>query len=195
MARVRKATSYWVRSCRVPCVWDSRLGTRLLYLGFACLACGCQRKAETELAEGATATGTATFIGPDTRVHPTGELGRASDYTMSVESVKDCPSEGPFAPKRGNVKLGLEVLLEGTSSREVPANSFYATLEDGAGNTYASTLAGCEPPLPAVRVDNGKKARGYVTFEVPNGAQKLVLRYAPLVIGPGKEELRFAVER
>ena len=173
---------------------EARFGASLVIgLGLACLALGCQRKSETELAEGSSAT--ATFIGPDTRIHPPGELARAPDYTMSVESTKECPSEGPFAPKRGNVKVGLEVLLEGTSQREVPANAFYGVLEDGAGNTYPPTLAGCEPPLPAVRVQNGSKARGFISFEIPNGARKLTFRYAPMVIGPGKEELKFAVER
>lgn len=101
---------------------------------------------------------------------------------------------GPFAPARGHDKVGVEVVVQGSTGNEVPVNPFYATLTD-ASATYRSTLAGCEPALPSVRVIRDQTARGFVTFEVPSGARKLELRYAPTVIGPGLEELRFLVER
>lgn len=134
-------------------------------------------------------------LGADTRAHAVGELGIAPDYSMSVDSDKECPLEPPFASKRGFVKVGFEVSVEGTSAREVPVNPFYATLYDGTGESYTSTLAGCEPGLPSVRVTSGKKARGFVTFEIPRGARKLELRYTPVVIGRTSEELRFAINR
>jgi hypothetical protein len=137
----------------------------------------------------------ATIISTDTQVHPEGELARGRDYTMSVESVRDCPLEGPFAPKKGFSKLGIEVELEGQSSVEVPVNPFYATLYEPSLENYASTLAGCEPGLPSVRVTAGHEARGFVTFEVPKASRIFELRYTPLVIGPGTEELRFKVVR
>lgn len=134
-------------------------------------------------------------LGLDTRVHPPGELGQARDYSMSVDSIKDCPLEPPFAPKRGNSKVGLEISLQGTSDREVPVNVFYATLYDARGDSFSATLAGCEPALPSIRLTRGKTARGFITFEIPKSAEKLELRYAPLVIGPGTEELKFAINR
>lgn len=113
---------------------------------------------------------------------------------MSVETVRECQMEGPFAARRGNTKLAVEVVIEGTTTREVPSNPFYATLRDAAGNDRPSTLAGCEPALPSVRVTQGQKARGFLTFEIPKGLHQLELRYAPIVIGPGVEELKFLVE-
>jgi hypothetical protein len=124
-----------------------------------------------------------------------GELGRAADYTMSVEAVRDCPVTGALAPKRGLVKVGLDVALEGTSAREVPANAFYASLRSLAGEAYSGTLTGCEPALPSVRLTQGAKARGHVVFEVPRTAMNLELRYAAPVIGGGVEELRFTIQR
>jgi hypothetical protein len=132
---------------------------------------------------------------PDTHPRAMGELGHAHDYSMSVESVRDCPMDAPFAPKRGFVKVGVEVVIEGTTALEVPVNPFYATVTDRAGDTYTSTLAGCEPGLPSVRVTAGKQSRGFATFEIPKAARKLELRYAPIVIGPGTEELRFTLTR
>jgi hypothetical protein len=134
-------------------------------------------------------------VGLDTRIHPMGELGRTRDYSMAVESIKECPMDPPFAPKRGNTKIGVEVSIEGASEREVPVNAFYASLADARGDSYSATLAGCEPALPSLRLTNGKAARGFITFEIPKTAEKLELRYAPLVIGPGTEELKFVVNR
>jgi hypothetical protein len=93
------------------------------------------------------------------------------------------------------VKVAVDVALEGASRLEVPANPFYATLVTESGESVASTLAGCEPSLPSIRLVAGQKARGLVTFEIPKATRKFEVRYAPLVIGPGVEELRFAMTR
>lgn len=157
-------------------------------------ASGC-RTAESDNRAVGSSSAAADIVGLDTRVHPIGEVGRTRDYSMSVESSKDCPLDPPFAPKRGSAKVGVEVAIRGESDREVPVNAFYATLVDARGDSYSATLAGCDPALPSVRLTNGKTARGFVTFEVPKTADKLELHYAPLVIGPGTEELKFAVVR
>lgn len=172
------------RRLRVPCA----------ELAVLALVVGCA-KSHADNQVGATSAAAQEVLGLDTRVHPLGELGQARDYSMSVDSIKDCPLEPPFAPKRGNSKIGLEVSLQGTSDREVPVNVFYATLYDTRGDTFSATLAGCEPALPSLRLTRGKTAQGFVTFEVPKSAEKLELRYAPLVIGPGTEELKFAINR
>ena len=49
---------------------------------------------------------------------------------MSMDSDKECPLDSPFSTRRGFVKFGIEVSLEGTSAVEVPVNPFYATLYD-----------------------------------------------------------------
>jgi hypothetical protein len=137
----------------------------------------------------------AVVLGAEARIHAPGELGHARSYTMSVEGSKDCPMERPFLPAPGSVKVGIEVVLEGTAAHEVPINPFYASLHTPDGAVRAATLAGCEPSLPSVRVTRGQKVRGYVTFELPVTTRAFELRYAPLVIGSGPEELRFALTR
>jgi hypothetical protein len=163
-------------------------------LGIAALTPACSRS-HTDNQVAASSGAGAPILSLDTKVHSLGELGQARDYSMSVESIKDCPMDPPFAPKRGNAKVGLEVSIQGVSDREVPVNVFYATLYDAREDSYRATLAGCEPSLPSLRVTNGKTARGFVTFEIPKTADKLELRYAPLVIGPGTEQLKFSVVR
>lgn len=137
----------------------------------------------------------AEIVGAQKPVHSPGELGVARDYTMSVESVQPCAVERPFRPEPGIDKLGVEVVIEGKSEREVPVNPFYATLRDGTDETYSSTLAGCRPVLEAVRVTRGDKARGFITFDVPKSARKLEMTYNPVVIGGGREELKFDLGR
>jgi hypothetical protein len=159
------------------------------------LGCALACHERTETPPPAPSAESAMMLGGEPRAHPIGELAIAPDYSMSMESDKECPLDSPFATKRGFVKMGIELSVEGTSSSEVPVNPFYATLYDASGDMFANTLAGCEPGLPSVRVTSGVKARGFVTFEIPRGARKLELKYAPIIIGRGPEEVRFAVAR
>ena len=137
----------------------------------------------------------AQLVGVEKTVNPLGTLARARDYAMRVDSVKLCEVEPPFQPKPDRVILGIRVQLEGSSSRAVPANAFYALLRDSTGDEYTSTLAGCQPQLMAVLLKNGERAEGYISFEIPRARRQLQMRYAPQVIGPGVEELWFDVER
>jgi hypothetical protein len=70
-------------------------------------------------------------------------------------------------------------------------NPFYATLIDAGGDEHSATLAGCTPPLRAMRVVKGEKTRGFISFEIPTTVKTMTLVYAPTVIGAGREELRF----
>lgn len=167
----------------------------LLALLLVPLAAGCHARGEGTAPSPSAGTPSGLVMGSEDRAYLLGELGVAPDFTMSVESDKECPEATAFAPKRGFIKFGVEVSISGTSTVEVPVNPFYATLHDSTGDVYTSNLAGCDPGLPAVRVTTGKKARGFVTFEIPTMSRKLELRYAPTIIGRTGEELKFTVTR
>ncbi|HVW24541.1 MAG TPA: DUF4352 domain-containing protein [Polyangiaceae bacterium] len=158
-------------------------------------AVACHARADGPPPPPSPSAESATILGGEPRVHPEGELAVLRDYTMSVESDKECREDTPFASKRGYVKFGIEVTLEGTSAVEVPVNPFYATLYDSNGDVYTSTLAGCDPGLVSMRVTTGKKARGFITFEIPATSRKLELHYEPTIIGRTAEEARFVVVR
>jgi hypothetical protein len=123
-----------------------------------------------------------------------GAVAVAEDYEMSVEGVRDCALPPPFEARKGHKKVAVEVVIEGKSAREVPVNPFYASVESAEG-AFEATLAGCKPMLRPERVTRGKKARGIITFEVPNSARRLRLTYAPTIIGSGREDLRFDLGR
>jgi hypothetical protein len=173
----------------------ARRGKRVV-LSVPLAIAGCHAHPDAPAPERAAPSAESTLVlGAEARVHSMGELAVAADYTMSLESDKECLLDSPFAPRRGFVKVGLELSVEGTSAVEIPVNPFYATLYDSNGDAYRSTLAGCEPGLPPVRLTSGKQARGFVSFEIPGASRHLELRYTPQIIGRGPEELRFTVVR
>ena len=101
----------------------------------------------------------------------------------------------PHKPKKGNIKLGVEMQIEGTADKDVPVNPFYAKVTDADGYSYTSTFGGCDPELKSVRVNKGEKARGWVTFEVPDKAKDLKLTYNPCIISTVKQEVKFDLGR
>lgn len=137
----------------------------------------------------------ARTFGPSPASHAVGERAESRDYFMTLVRVTTCDVEPHFRPARGRIKLGLEVLIEARSLREVPANQFLATLRDAQARDYQADLAGCTPTLRADRLTQNQKAQGFITFEVPVDATGLVMTYAPFVVGVGSEELTFALGR
>lgn len=134
-------------------------------------------------------------LGPEPTLHGVGERALARDYAMTVLSVESCVVEPHFRPAKGHIKLGVQVELEGRSERQVPANPFVATLLDSEQQGYQVDIAGCTPTLRARQLSRGQKAKGYISFEVPDAARGLVMSYAPFVVGAGPEELKFSLQR
>ena len=134
-------------------------------------------------------------VGSTDRVYTVGELGHARSYTLSVEQLQECKPQPPFQPKRGYYRLGIEVVIEGTGTAEVPVNPFYGTVEDHAKDEHHSTLADCESGLRPVRVTKGQSARGWITFDLPRSSRELRFVYSPMIIGVGRDRVRFDLGR
>lgn len=140
-------------------------------------------------------TPTAPTLALSAAPYAVGERAEARDYFLTLVRVTTCDVEAHFSPAPGRVKLGLEVLIEAKSAREVPANPFLATLRDAQTRDYEADLAGCTPTLGANRLSGNKQARGFITFELPREATGLVMTYSPFVVGVGLEELTFSLGR
>lgn len=142
---------------------------------------------------GAVGTGGSGGQVPDAGppVTPVGQTGYAKNYSMVVETVKECVVPPYFEPAAGNIKLGVGVVIEATTTLEVSVNPFYAKVTDSNGTAYTSTFGGCTPDLKSVKLTQGQKATGWITFEVPKSAFGFVLSYNPIIIGGGKQELLF----
>ncbi len=109
-------------------------------------------------------------------LHRLGERVETREFSLTVGAVKECPR--PYL-KEGNVLLGVELVIEALAERDINVNPFYAQVADADGLRYRPTLQGCEPRLSAVRLAQGERARGFVTFELPSRARRLELRYEP----------------
>jgi len=124
-----------------------------------------------------------------------GDTATATDYQITLKSVRECRVEPYLRPKAENQMLGVELLIEGTRDRDVAVSPFHAKLQDADGNSYAATLAGCRPILPSVRVAKGEKVEGWVSFELPRAAREPTLNYEPTIIGAPPQPLRFSLGR
>lgn len=94
----------------------------------------------------------------------------------------------------GYVYLVIEALIENVGDDEAPYNPLYFSAKDGDGFEYSPSAFGASPALQSGTLPQGDRARGFVTFEVREGATGLVVTYEPLVLLGGFEPLRVAVE-
>lgn len=171
-----------------------------LVVAGALLACK-KKSAPTTTATPTTAETASTGTASDTpafdssKIYKVGDKAQAPDFSMSIENVKECKVPYYFKPKKGNIKLGVEVQLEGSADKDVPVNPFYAKITDGDGYSYTSTFGGCSPELKSVRINKGEKARGWITFEIPEKSKGLKLTYNPFIISTVKQEVKFDLGR
>lgn len=159
----------------------------IVRLAFGLLCGGCDEPTAPRPQRAATPTSSA-------RVYRIGELSTQADYSMSVESVRECPPEPGFPPAPGARRIGVEVAIEGLSDRQVPVNPFYATLTDNDDDRYGMAFHGCTPELAPVRVTRDQKAQGFISFEVPKAARGFQLRYDPKLVSAQHQVARFSVE-
>ena len=119
-----------------------------------------------------------------TKLFSVGETATAKDYKIKVANVKECKRKGfTSRPKKGNIFLGVEVLIESTASDTFLASPGQAKIVDADGITinykylYKST---CDPRLDAAtQLQTGEKAKGWITFEVGKDKSGLKLSYTP----------------
>jgi hypothetical protein len=153
------------------------------------------RKDAGHLEQGASLKRDARTPAPPSKLHRLGETASTEDYRFRVEHIKHCETEPYFRPRRGNVKLGVEVTVESTAATAVMINPFYAWVSDSHGKSYYFTLAGCEPTLQAMHLEPKQKADGWLTFEVPESANDLELSYGPPTASGATPAVRFSLRR
>lgn len=105
------------------------------------------------------------------------DVGDYSQYLgeTSVQQVADpwVPDDGS-KPRDGYRFVAVELLHKNNTSGDIPvfADAQMFTLTDKDRFVYAPVpTGGARPRLPPVQLDVGKKARGWVTFEIPRNAE------------------------
>lgn len=118
---------------------------------------------------------------------------RGSGYVMRVHGVRRCAADTLHPAPDGKHWLGVEVEIDATGQRHVPANPFYAELVDEAGHRYRSAPGPCRTELRHAPLLAGSSARGWVSFLVRDQATHLELRYAPRLPFAADEVLTFTL--
>ena len=125
-----------------------------------------------------------------------GETVSQSDYRLTIFKTHDCTAGKEGIVGKGNMALGVEVLIEHTGSKQLPYNPTYAQIKDSAGRKYKGTpMNYCKPELPMFvdNVDPHKPLRGFITFEMPATAAGLKLTYCPYMWN--QQEISFDLGR
>lgn len=116
-------------------------------------------------------------------------------FRMTAVSVQRCAPSRLHAARAHYYVLGVLVRIEALSHVGIPVNPFYARLVDADGVGYRARLDGCKPALGGPPLAWHRSASGFISFEVPEKASGLELRYAPELPGARGEELDFALGR
>ncbi len=111
---------------------------------------------------------------------------------LEVVETKRCKPKPWVSPPDGFRNVGVLVELRASASQGVPANPFYARLVDAEDKTYRPQLGGCEPALSHRPLGRGERARGWITFEIPERTTRATFRYDPFLADGGSEP--FATE-
>jgi len=113
-----------------------------------------------------------------------GETAEAENYKLTVISVAECKPKGyTTRPKKGNIYLGAEVLVESKADRTLFVSPVNGKVVDADGITINHKFvykSSCQPKLAAsTRLEKGEKAKGFLTFEVGKDAKGLKLSFTP----------------
>ncbi len=163
----------------------------------------CKKKDSTPTATTDTATAAPTPTPPPaptftTKTFNVGDNAKAFDYALQVDNVKECKPKYYFSkPKKGTIWLGVEMVVESTSDKQIWSNPSHAKVIDSEGLTYNYSFAStkdCDPGLRATQLNKGEKAKGWVVFEVPEKASGLKLTYNPSLFG-SPQQVKFDLGR
>jgi len=78
-------------------------------------------------------------------------------------------------PKKGSHFVAIELLYQATGHEKVPYNEFDWQLTSSAGGRFLPGFAPREPQLRSGQLQPGKRVRGWIVFEIPDGATGLSL--------------------
>ncbi len=163
----------------------------------------CKKKSSTtttttSTAAATTAAPTATAPKVSNKIYKVGDTGTAIDYKITVSNVKECKNKYYFSkPKKGNMWMGVEVLVESASDKPFFANPGNAKIIDGDGiahNPSYQSTKDCDPTLKGTQLAKGEKAKGWIVFEIPKDASNLKLSYNPSLFG-ASQTIKFDLGR
>lgn len=110
-----------------------------------------------------------------------GEVIDFGSYTIQVTTFEEKAYYNfEFQPKSGNKLVAVEFLMTNYGKSTIEYNALEFSLMDENSYEYEIVIFGFkEPYFSSGNVQPGRKARGWITFEVPKGSQKFEVKYTP----------------
>ena len=110
----------------------------------------------------------------------------SSDVRVTVEQVKQAKKYGDYSkPSKGNVYLAVKYTYEALDDGATYNPFDWQIFVDGmAVDNFAFVMDGPEPQLSSGTLPKGRKASGWVVYEVPTKGQ-VILSYGSSVLGGG----------
>ena len=107
-----------------------------------------------------------------------GSSSTTAIYTVHSATWSDTSSTSYDLPPKNGGYLTVDVAIEGlTGSTQYYPYIWHA--KDAAGRSYEAGMGGPEPALHNGYAEPGDLARGYLTFDMPQGAVTLILGERP----------------
>jgi hypothetical protein len=123
-----------------------------------------------------------------------GGTAQLPTYRAKLVSQRQCSEAYTAQARRDTRPWAVELEITNTSTQRIPANPFYATVQDDQKHTYTTSLVGCTPLLPAKLLSPGETVRGYVPYELPLATANVTLYYRPAWRGQIDSIARFRLE-
>lgn len=103
-------------------------------------------------------------------------------YSLTVNAMEEGQTYSTYVqPDLGNHYVAVDLTINSKADEGVSINEFNAVLKDSEGYQYKPTFAGKDPQLGTEsNLPAGDKARGWITFEVPDTAKGLIFEYRPM---------------
>jgi hypothetical protein len=103
---------------------------------------------------------------------------------LSAIKVEDPATPGMlYEPEAGKKLVAVEVIVGNVSTGALSVNPLNATLLDSQGFTYQPELAGRDGQIATADLTPGEKAKGWIAFEIPEGATAASMKYAVDIFG------------
>ncbi len=123
-----------------------------------------------------------------------GQTASLPTYRAKLVSLRECGSASAGQTRRATRAWAVELEITNTGTDLLPASPFYATLLDDQKHAYTTSLAGCDPLLPAKLLRPNETVRGYVPYELPIATPSVTLSYHPVNRGAVSQIARFHIE-
>jgi len=150
-----------------------------LILFASVVGCASNTKPETANNQSQTSQQTQTF--------KVGERVKLGNYYLTVNGFEDYVEENEYMqPDEGNKFLAVDVTIENGGTESASYNALDFEIQDSESYTYDTSMATKAPDLGSGDLQEGRKIRGWVTFEVPTTATGLELIYQPSLWDTGQ---------